>query len=122
MPPLGQLYPQLNDVELPDAIPYSQVRDRREAEADLGVQDVVDRDHTGGIPFKAVLELAKAYVAHYEGDHKRAWKFAKPLTSDEYLSRYRQDHFAQLEKALKGVRWRRLVLRAVPVKKVTGRA
>ena len=86
------------------------------------VQDVVDRDYTGGIPFKAVLELAKAYVAHYEGDHKRAWKFAKPLTSDEYLSRTRQDHFAQLEKALKGVRWRRLVLRPVPVKKVTGRA
>ena len=86
------------------------------------VQEVVDRDHTGGIPFKAVLELAKAYVAHYEGDHKRAWKFAKPLTSDEYLSRTRQDHFAQLEKALKGVRWRRLVLRPVPVKKVTGRA
>ena len=25
MPPLGKLYPQLNDVELPDAIPYSQV-------------------------------------------------------------------------------------------------
>jgi Methyltransferase domain len=86
------------------------------------VQDVVDRDHTGGIPFKAVLELAKAYVAHYEGDHKRAWKFAKPLTTDKYLSRTRQDHFAQLEKALKGVRWRRLVLRSVPVKKVTGRA
>jgi len=86
------------------------------------VQDVVDRDHTGGIPFKAVLELAKAYVAHYEGDHKRAWKFAKPLTSDEYLSGARQDHFAQLEKALKGSRWRRLVLRPVPVKKVSGRA
>ena len=86
------------------------------------VQDVVDRDHTGGIPFKAVLELAKAYVAHYEGDHKRAWKTAKPLTSDEYLSRTRQDHFAQLEKAMKGVRWRRLVLRPVPVKNVTGRA
>ena len=86
------------------------------------VQGVVDRDHTGGIPFKAVLELAKAYVAHYEGDHKRAWKFAKPLTSDEYLSQTRQDHFAQLEKALKGGRWRRLVLRPVPVKKVGGRA
>jgi hypothetical protein len=86
------------------------------------VQVVVDRDHTGGIPFKAVLELAKAYIAHYEGDHKRAWKIAKPLTSDEYLSRTRQDHFAQLDKALKGVRWRRLVLRRVPVKKVTGRA
>jgi Methyltransferase domain len=86
------------------------------------VQVVVDRDHTGGIPFKAVLELAKAYIAHYEGDHKRAWKIAKPLTSDEYLSRTRQDHFAQLDKALKGVRWRQLVLRRVPVKKVTGRA
>lgn len=64
------------------------------------VQDVVDRDYTDGIPFKAVIELAKAYVAHYEGDHRRAWKIAKPLTSDEYLSRTRQDHFAQLEKAL----------------------
>ena len=67
-----------------------------------------------------MLELAKAYVAHYEGDHKRAWKTAKPLTSDEYLSRTRQDHFAQLENALKGVRWRRLVLRPVPVKNRLG--
>ncbi|WP_406423652.1 class I SAM-dependent methyltransferase [Streptomyces sp. NBC_00873] len=64
------------------------------------VQDVVDRDYTDGIPFKAVIELAKAYVAHYEGDHPRAWKIAKPLTSNEYLSRTRKDHFAQLEKAL----------------------
>ncbi|WP_392674831.1 class I SAM-dependent methyltransferase [Streptomyces sp. LN785] len=65
------------------------------------VQEVVDRDHTDGIPFKAVIELAKAYVAHYDGDHRRAWQTAEPLTSDDYLSRTRKDHFAQLEKALK---------------------
>lgn len=63
------------------------------------VQDRIDRDHTGGIPFKSVLELAKAYVAHYEGQHRRAWSIAKPLTSDEYLSRTRADHFEQLKKA-----------------------
>ncbi len=64
------------------------------------VQEVLDRDHTGGIPFKAVIELAKAYVAHYEGDHRRAWRIAEPLVSDAYLARTRKDHFAQLEKAL----------------------
>jgi hypothetical protein len=63
------------------------------------VQERIDRDHTGGIPFKSVLELSKAYVAHYDGQHKRAWSIAKPLTSDEYLSRTRADHFAQLRKA-----------------------
>lgn len=63
------------------------------------VQERVDRDHTGGIPFRSVLELAKAYVAHYAGDHRRAWSIARPLLSDEYLSRTRADHFAQLRKA-----------------------
>ncbi|MEU9291820.1 hypothetical protein AB0D57_46255 [Streptomyces sp. NPDC048275] len=63
------------------------------------VQERIDRDHTGGIPFKSVLELAKAYVAHYDGRHKQAWSIAKPLTSDEYLSRTRADHFEQLRKA-----------------------
>ncbi|MXM67204.1 hypothetical protein GR925_28170 [Streptomyces sp. HUCO-GS316] len=63
------------------------------------VQDRIDRDHTGGIPFKSVLELAKAYVAHYAGEHKRAWSIADPLTSDAYLSRTRADHFEQLRKA-----------------------
>ncbi|KOG30433.1 hypothetical protein [Streptomyces resistomycificus] len=63
------------------------------------VQDRVDRDHTGGIPFKSVLELSKAYVAHYAGEHRRAWSLAKPLTSDEYLARTRADHFEQLRKA-----------------------
>ncbi|MFC8514040.1 hypothetical protein [Streptomyces sp. NPDC057257] len=63
------------------------------------VQDRVDRDHTDGIPFKSVLELAKAYVCHYDGQHRRAWSIAKPLLTDEYLSRTRADHFAQLRKA-----------------------
>ncbi|MFI8530609.1 hypothetical protein ACIGMX_10195 [Streptomyces aquilus] len=63
------------------------------------VQDRIDRDHTGGIPFKSVLELSKAYVAHYDGQHRRAWSIAKPLQSDEYLSRTRADHFEQLKKA-----------------------
>jgi hypothetical protein len=63
------------------------------------VQERIDRDHTGGIPFKSVLELSKAYVAHYDGQHRRAWSIAKPLTSDEYLSRTRADHFEQLRKA-----------------------
>ncbi|MCC9690570.1 hypothetical protein [Streptomyces sp. MNU103] len=63
------------------------------------VQDRVDLDHTGGIPFKPVLEFAKAYVAHYAGDHRRAWSIAKPLTSDAYLSRTRADHFAQVRRA-----------------------
>ncbi|MEV7883210.1 hypothetical protein ACWD3I_12445 [Streptomyces sp. NPDC002817] len=63
------------------------------------VQEKIDRDHTGGIPFKSVLELSKAYVAHYDGQHRRAWSIARPLTSDEYLSRTRADHFAQLRKA-----------------------
>ncbi|NUO42466.1 MAG: hypothetical protein HOV82_10545, partial [Streptomyces sp.] len=63
------------------------------------VQEKIDRDHTGGIPFKSVLELSKAYVAHYAGQHRRAWSLAKPLRSDEYLSRTRADHFEQLRKA-----------------------
>ncbi|MEU9911778.1 hypothetical protein [Streptomyces sp. NPDC051001] len=63
------------------------------------VQERIDRDHTGGIPFRSVLELSKAYVAHYDGQHRRAWAIAKPLTSDEYLSRTRADHFEQLRKA-----------------------
>ncbi|MCX5331828.1 MULTISPECIES: hypothetical protein [unclassified Streptomyces] len=63
------------------------------------VQEKIDRDHTGGIPFKSVLELSKAYVAHYDGQHRRAWSIARPLTSDEYLSRTRADHFEQLRKA-----------------------
>ncbi|KKD04537.1 hypothetical protein [Streptomyces sp. WM6386] len=62
------------------------------------VQEKIDRDHTGGIPFKSVLELSKAYVAHYDGQHRRAWSIAGPLTSDEYLSRTRADHFEQLRK------------------------
>lgn len=68
------------------------------------VQERVDRDHTGGIPFKSVLELAKAYVAHYDGQHKRAWSIAKPLLTDEYLSRTRADHFEQLRNAHKSER------------------
>ncbi|NBM14833.1 class I SAM-dependent methyltransferase [Streptomyces sp. GC420] len=64
------------------------------------VQEVVDRDHTGGIPFGSVLELAKAYAVHYEGDHRRAWRIAEPLKSDDYLSATRADHFEQLERAL----------------------
>jgi hypothetical protein len=84
------------------------------------VQDRIDRDHTGGIPFKSVLELAKAYVAHYDGGHRRAWNIARPLISDEYLARTRADHFAQLKKAYEqdresggGSRLARLVRRAV---------
>ncbi|CAL9571796.1 hypothetical protein [Streptomyces sp. enrichment culture] len=85
------------------------------------VQDRVDRDHTGGIPFRSVLEFAKAYVAHYAGDHRRAWSIAKPLTSDEYLSRTRADHFTQVRKAYEqdreqngsGSRLGRLVRKAV---------
>ncbi|MFD5570206.1 class I SAM-dependent methyltransferase [Streptomyces cadmiisoli] len=71
----------------------------RKLELISAVQERVDRDHTGGIPFRSVLELAKAYVAHYDGRHKQAWAIAKPLTSDEYLARTRADHFAQLRKA-----------------------
>ncbi|MFJ5776827.1 hypothetical protein [Streptomyces sp. NPDC093094] len=63
------------------------------------VQERLDRDHTGGIPFKSVLELAKAYVAHYDGRHRQAWAIAKPLLDDEYLARTRADHFEQLRKA-----------------------
>ncbi|MET7545475.1 hypothetical protein ABZS95_17285 [Streptomyces sp. NPDC005479] len=63
------------------------------------VQDRIDRDHTGGIPFKSVLEMGKAFVCHYDGQHKRAWSIAKPLQTDEYLSRTRADHFGQLKKA-----------------------
>ncbi|MBZ6254759.1 hypothetical protein KVH22_04185 [Streptomyces olivaceus] len=85
------------------------------------VQDRVDLDHTGGIPFKPVLEFAKAYVAHYAGDHRRAWSIAKPLTSDAYLSRTRADHFAQVRRAYEqdrergggGSRLGRLVKKAV---------
>ncbi|MET9881304.1 class I SAM-dependent methyltransferase [Actinacidiphila glaucinigra] len=64
------------------------------------VQDEVDLDHTGRVPFKQVLELAKAYVCHYEGDHRRAWRIAEPLLKDPYLSETRADHFAQLRRAL----------------------
>ncbi|WP_409470068.1 hypothetical protein [Streptomyces sp. HC307] len=71
----------------------------RKLELISAVQERIDRDHTGGIPFKSVLELAKAYVAHYDGRHKQAWAIARPLTSDEYLSRTRADHFEQLKKA-----------------------
>lgn len=63
------------------------------------VQQQIDRDHTDGIPFRSVLELSKAYVAHYAGEHRRAWSIAKPLQSDAYLSRTRADHFEQLRKA-----------------------
>ncbi|MFF7448639.1 MULTISPECIES: hypothetical protein [unclassified Streptomyces] len=82
------------------------------------VQERIDRDHTGGIPFRAVLELSKAYVAHYDGQHRRAWSIAKPLTSDEYLSRTRADHFEQLRTAYEnqrptGSRLTRLLHRAV---------
>ncbi|MEZ3177564.1 class I SAM-dependent methyltransferase [Streptomyces pimonensis] len=84
------------------------------------VQERIDRDHTGGIPFKPVLEFAKAYTAHYAGEHRRAWSIAKPLTSDEYLSRTRADHFEQLRKAYEqdreqhgGSRLTRLVKKAV---------
>ncbi|MEV7857437.1 hypothetical protein AB0O86_00935 [Streptomyces hirsutus] len=63
------------------------------------VQERIDRDHTGGIPFKSVLEFSKAYVAHYAGDHRRAWSLAEPLIDDAYLSRTRADHFEQLRKA-----------------------
>ncbi|MFI9152250.1 hypothetical protein [Streptomyces sp. NPDC053367] len=63
------------------------------------VQERVDHDHTGGIPFRSVLELAKAYVAHYDGRHRQAWRIAEPLLGDEYLGRTRADHFEQLRKA-----------------------
>ncbi|WP_282700866.1 class I SAM-dependent methyltransferase [Streptomyces sp. CC219B] len=62
------------------------------------VQDRIDHDHTGGIPFKSVLEMAKAYVAHYAGQYERAWSIAGPLESDAYLSRTRASHFEQLRK------------------------
>ncbi|WP_432056960.1 hypothetical protein [Streptomyces sp. bgisy022] len=84
------------------------------------VQERVDRDHTGGIPFRPVLELAKAYVAHYAGEHRRAWSLAKPLLGDDYLARTRADHFAQLRRAHEearpshgGAPLRRLVRRAL---------
>jgi hypothetical protein len=64
------------------------------------VQKEVDLDHTGRVPFKQVLELAKAYVCHYDGDHRRAWKIAEPLVKDPYLAETRADHFAQLRRAL----------------------
>ncbi|MHC3468202.1 class I SAM-dependent methyltransferase [Streptomyces sp. 7R007] len=63
------------------------------------VQQRVDRDHTDGIPFRSVLELAKAYVAHYAGEHRRAWSIARPLRRDAYLGRTRADHFEQLRRA-----------------------
>ncbi|WP_320778629.1 class I SAM-dependent methyltransferase [Streptomyces sp. CRN 30] len=63
------------------------------------VQERIDRDHTDGIPFRSVLELAKAYAAHHAGEHGRAWSIARPLRSDAYLSRTRADHFEQLRKA-----------------------
>ncbi|WP_371669536.1 hypothetical protein OG985_18825 [Streptomyces sp. NBC_00289] len=68
------------------------------------VQERIDRDHTGGIPFRSVLELAKAYAAHYAGEHRRAWSLARPLLSDEYLARTRADHFAQLRRAYEAER------------------
>ncbi|CAM5693249.1 class I SAM-dependent methyltransferase [Streptomyces aurantiogriseus] len=88
------------------------------------VQERVDLDHTGGVPFRPVLELAKAFVAHYAGRPQQAWKIAEPLTSDEYLSRTRKDHFEQLRKALEAeraktprpsavIRFRRLVRKAI---------
>lgn len=84
------------------------------------VQERIDLDHTGGIPFKPVLEFAKAYTAHYAGDHRRAWSIARPLTSDAYLSRTRADHFEQLRRAYEqdraehgGSRLTRLVRKAV---------
>ncbi|MFC9094622.1 class I SAM-dependent methyltransferase [Streptomyces sp. NPDC057072] len=88
------------------------------------VQERVDRDHTGKVPFRPVLELAKAYVAHYDGQSERAWKIAEPLTTDAYLAETRADHFAQLRKAYEAdrpapspaapeSRLRRLVRRAV---------
>ncbi|WP_320780421.1 class I SAM-dependent methyltransferase [Streptomyces sp. CRN 30] len=86
------------------------------------VQERIDHDHTGGIPFRSVLEFAKAYVAHYDGDHRRAWSIARPLTSDAYLSRTRADHFTQLRTAYEqdraatgsgGSKLSRLVKRAV---------
>ncbi|NGO74081.1 class I SAM-dependent methyltransferase [Streptomyces sp. YC504] len=64
------------------------------------VQEQIDRDHTDGIPFRSVLELAKAFVLHYEGDHRRAWKIAEPLTDDAYLARTRADHFRQIKAEL----------------------
>ncbi|MFI6937806.1 hypothetical protein ACIBI4_00925 [Streptomyces sp. NPDC050418] len=72
----------------------------RKLELISAVQGRLDRDHTDGIPFKSVLELAKAFVLHYEGDHRQAWKIAEPLTDDPYLARTRADHFRQLKAAL----------------------
>lgn len=63
------------------------------------VQQVVDHDLTGGIPFKSVLELAKAYVAHYAGEPALAWSIAEPLQADDYLAAHRADHLAQLRTA-----------------------
>lgn len=63
------------------------------------VQQRLDRDLTGGIPFPKVLELSKAFVCSYAGQHDRAWELAAPLRTEPYLARYRADHFSQLERA-----------------------
>ncbi|MER6349083.1 hypothetical protein ACWC10_33635 [Streptomyces sp. NPDC001595] len=77
-----------------DSFPYE-----RKLELISAVQERIDRDHTGGIPFRSVLELSKAYVAHYDGRHRQAWSIARRLTGDEYLARTRADHFKQLKTA-----------------------
>ncbi|CAM5439118.1 MULTISPECIES: hypothetical protein [Streptomyces] len=93
-----------------DSFPYE-----RKLELISAVQERIDRDHTGGIPFRSVLELAKAYVAHYDGRHRQAWSIARRLTGDEYLARTRADHFKQLRTAYdkEGSPLAKLVRRAV---------
>jgi Methyltransferase domain len=64
------------------------------------VQERVGTDITGTVPFGPILQLAKAFVRFYAGQHKEAWKIAEPLREDPYLARTRTDHFDQIERAL----------------------
>ncbi|MQY16237.1 hypothetical protein SRB5_64350 [Streptomyces sp. RB5] len=64
------------------------------------VQEHVDIDYSEKIPFKSVLELAKAFTAHYAGKHRQAWQIAAPLREVPYLAAHRTDHFEQLQREL----------------------
>jgi hypothetical protein len=64
------------------------------------VQGLLGADWTGGIPFRDVLELSKAFAALHAGDPERAWRLAEPLQNVPYLAERRADHFDQLRRAL----------------------
>ena len=64
------------------------------------VQERVGTDITGTVPFRPILQLAKAFVRFYAGQHEEAWKIAEPLREDPYLVRTRMDPFDQITRAL----------------------